>query len=98
MAKIYFVALAVGRLENVASCLVHLLGQISDDLIDRSTLHLYSLADGTLILVPLLLCGDSVVADDRVGQHQDLGLVRRIRQGLGVAHHARLKDCRDVNY
>mmetsp|Transcript_9126 Transcript_9126/g.22387 ORF Transcript_9126/g.22387 Transcript_9126/m.22387 type:complete len:226 (-) Transcript_9126:30-707(-) len=39
--------------------------------------------------VQFLRVRDPVVPDHREGQHQHLPLVGRIRQGLGVAHHAR---------
>jgi hypothetical protein len=38
--------------------------------------------------VPLVLRvhgGDSIIADEREGEHQDLAAIRRVREGLGVA-------------
>lgn len=41
-----------------------------------------------------LVPGHSVVADQRVGKHQDLCLVGGVGEGLGVPHHASLEHCR----
>ena len=41
-----------------------------------------------------LIIGDSVIANQRVGEHQDLAVIGRIRQGLGVTNHSRLKYCK----
>ena len=39
-----------------------------------------------------LHCWHSVVANERVGEDEDLALVGRVGQRLGVAHHARLEN------
>lgn len=40
-----------------------------------------------------LVPGDAVVADERVGEHQDLRLVGGVGERLGVPHHAALEHC-----
>lgn len=44
----------------------------------------------------LIFCEErnSVVANERVGEHEDLVAVRGVGEGLRVAHHAGLEDCK----
>ena len=48
---------------------------------------------GQIIFIPFFF-RNAIIPYKRVGQDQDLGPVRRICQGLGVAHHTSLEYCR----
>ena len=43
------------------------------------------------VLVPNRFVGYAVVSDERVGKHENLAAVGRIRQGFGIPDHARVE-------